>query len=310
MKRSIYLSLLLIARWFALHSPFGLGKYRLAGLVHSLANALPSDERFTVRSKDGRRFRLEAGEPQYRMGVLGLGDFEAAESAAVARCLKSGDCAVDAGANFGWYTTLMSRLVGEQGAVHAFEPVPRTYEVLQGNCSLNACRNVRLNNLALGTEEGEVDLLIEEGAPSGDASVRLGQKEPSKGKIYTCKMTTLDAYFSDNDLKACDFIKADVEGAETLLINGSRRVLSRFQPTILIEINPSALAALGTTSGQLLEAIAACGSYRFFRVEGDHGALEEIAISETETLESYINVLAVSRTRGELLDAVMAKDVV
>src|SRR5437016_874007 len=57
---------------------------------------------------------------------------------------------VDAGANFGWYTTLFSRLTVPGGQVHAFEPMPPTADVLERNCHLNRCENVTINRCALG----------------------------------------------------------------------------------------------------------------------------------------------------------------
>lgn len=85
--------------------PIEKGKFRPVAIIHRLEDILPSGTEYSIAVKDGRRFCVEAGEPQYRMGVLGLGDFEIAETDAVKRYLKAGDCAIDAGANFGWYTT-------------------------------------------------------------------------------------------------------------------------------------------------------------------------------------------------------------
>jgi hypothetical protein len=45
--------------------------------------------------------------------------------------LPQGGCALDLGANFGLYTRLLSELVGPDGQVHAVEPVPESFGVLQ-----------------------------------------------------------------------------------------------------------------------------------------------------------------------------------
>ena len=40
---------------------------------------------------------------------------------------------VEIGANQGYFTSLFQKLVGKKGAVHAFEPIPSTFELLQNS---------------------------------------------------------------------------------------------------------------------------------------------------------------------------------
>src|ERR1043165_1048267 len=59
--------------------------------------------------------------------------------------LKPGMVFFDVGAHFGYYSLLASRLVGGEGAVHAFEPTPSTFDVLRRNHATKAkqwARNV------------------------------------------------------------------------------------------------------------------------------------------------------------------------
>ena len=44
--------------------------------------------------------------------------------------LKKGEWAIDIGANVGHYTARFSELVGPEGRVIAFEPVPETFAIL------------------------------------------------------------------------------------------------------------------------------------------------------------------------------------
>src|SRR6266403_313613 len=52
------------------------------------------------------------------------------------RMLSPGKTFVDAGANFGIYTMVASKLVGEAGRVIAFEPTAESFEVLRRNIAL------------------------------------------------------------------------------------------------------------------------------------------------------------------------------
>jgi hypothetical protein len=62
-----------------------------------------------------------------------------------------GSTAIDAGAHIGTHTLYMSKLVGPQGSVHAFEPQPKIFRELFMNCLLNQTNNVSLYPVALGS---------------------------------------------------------------------------------------------------------------------------------------------------------------
>ena len=55
----------------------------------------------------------------------------------------------------------------------------------------------------------------------------------------------------------------DVEGAEELVLEGGRAILSRSRPTILFEINPGGARAARLGSDGAWQALAKLG-YRFF----------------------------------------------
>ena len=64
---------------------------------------------------DGRRFRIPAGDAMYAQ-IFIHGPYEPAESARDRpQLLRSGDFAVDVGANFGWFSLLMAGCGGRSG---------------------------------------------------------------------------------------------------------------------------------------------------------------------------------------------------
>ncbi len=54
-------------------------------------------------------------------------------SSFMAQRLRRGDTVVDVGANIGYFTTLMSRIVGETGQVISIEALPSNVRPAQGN---------------------------------------------------------------------------------------------------------------------------------------------------------------------------------
>src|SRR5260370_3499521 len=88
------------------------------------------------------------------------GRYEPNEMYAVAGLLEAGMCVVDAGANEGLFTIMAARIVGEAGAVHAFEPSPREQSRLRDNLAVNALANVKVHPAALGRASGRATLNV------------------------------------------------------------------------------------------------------------------------------------------------------
>src|SRR4030095_4117195 len=81
--------------------------------------------------------------------ILTAGYYEPDTVALFHRFIQPGMVVLDVGAHVGQYSLVASRLVGESGARHTFEPDPDTFAWLQGNCRRNNLTNVTLNRLAL-----------------------------------------------------------------------------------------------------------------------------------------------------------------
>jgi FkbM family methyltransferase len=279
-------------RFYTARTPFQRGRWRLAALLHACAERLPREYEMAIRSKDGRSFRIAPSDRQYHMGLLECGLFEPELTALVRHRVQQGHVAIDAGANFGWFTTLLSRLVGESGSVHAFEPVPATAAVLRENCRLNGCSNVVVNQCALGEQEREADIYSSPRRASGDASFFPGgdnSMQPSH-----CRVTSLDDYYEEYALRRCDFIKCDVEGAELMFLRGAAKVLESFRPEVLIEINPAMLSRAGASGAEVLEQIQRRGDYLFEIVDTPQAGVR-IVPADCRKFKSYTNVLCSPR---------------
>jgi len=69
------------------------------------------------------------------------------EIALLNKYIKNGDVVLDIGANIGFYTKILSDLVGSTGKVYAFEPDKTNFSYLQKNASV--LKNVSLINKAV-----------------------------------------------------------------------------------------------------------------------------------------------------------------
>ncbi len=148
--------------------------------------------------------------------------------------MRAGDLAIDIGANLGYYARLMARIAGRDGHVYAVEPVAPIRRVLERN--LRGCGNTVILPYALGAAEGQIRM--------GNATVRTGgyfgtgqnfvmEASDEADVEFTAEMRRGSELFGH--LTRIDFIKCDVEGYETIVMEEMRPLLERFRPTVLIE---------------------------------------------------------------------------
>jgi FkbM family methyltransferase len=267
-------------------------EWRVDALARRLASGPRGPSRLVVASRDGRHFQLDPREPQYHMGLLGSGNFEPETSKVLHVLTEPGDTVIDIGANFGWFTSLLSRRVGPTGQVHAFEPLPSTHDVLRQTLERNGCRNVRPNAMALSDAPGELTMHYFPDQPHGNAS--LYAHEGWRAVTATVPVTTLDRYAVEAGILRCTVIKCDAEGAELNILRGGRTLLERDTPAIAIELNTETSHRAGYEACDLLTEIAARGDYTFDAIE-ESGHLRRIADIATFRVDGYCNVVCVLR---------------
>ncbi|MBN1867362.1 FkbM family methyltransferase [Candidatus Sumerlaeota bacterium] len=230
------------------------------------------DGRAILTLSDGRKYYYDATHRVARMySVPYTGTFESKETEFVRGLVKPGQVCLDVGANFGWYTVLLSRNVGPAGAVHAFEPLPSTLEVLERNIELNGCRNVTVTQAALDEMPGERDIYLPDIGVSG--SFHLHEYRETFDTIQ-CPCLRLDDYCSERGVDRVDFIKADIEGAEWPMLKGATETLRRHRPILFLEVQERSTTLFGYKPSDLFGWLAEMG-YRSHYVT-DSGALVEI----------------------------------
>ena len=116
--------------------------------------------------------------------------------------------------------------------IHAFEPSPFQFEMLQKTVLSNKISNFYVYRLAVGDRSGEVSFFI---CPRGDEprnglTSRVGTEE------IRVQMVALDDWVKQNNLTKLDILKIDVEFSEFPLLKGAESTIKKFRPVIFIEI--------------------------------------------------------------------------
>ena len=230
----------------------------LARLFRPIFNwALPDDFiEVTVRSGPARGIRIliaPEGEKFYWTGA-----HEQHVQDALARILGPGMSFWDIGAHAGFFSLLASRIVGDEGTVHAFEPQPESRDRLVGGIGLNSAANVTVHPIALSNFDG--DAVLHRHAQSPKWSL-VSERGEADGVTVRCQMIDSVA----EKLGPPDVIKIDAEGAELEVIRGGLETARRAHPTLVVEFSDE---------GMVDQAKALLPSYTFEYLGANHWLLQ------------------------------------
>lgn len=141
--------------------------------------------------------------------------------------IRRGDCVWDIGANIGHYSAKFSKLVGDAGKVHAFEPSPQNLKVLEENT--RELPNVELHPVALGATDRTGHFI--QGEDDIGATSRLVDADPgSHEKPVSVRILRGDSLVESVPEMTPNVIKLDVEGAELEVLWGMAGILR--QPSL------------------------------------------------------------------------------
>jgi FkbM family methyltransferase len=143
--------------------------------------------------------------------------------------VKQNDVVIDAGAWIGDF----SAYAAAKGAVsYAFEPFSKTFKMLQKTAELNRGGGgvIFPEKKGLGDSENELALFA-----GGNTEANTTVKSRTENKfLEKIKITTLDKFVHEKNIKRLDFIKADIEGAERDMLKGASGVLKEFAPKLAL----------------------------------------------------------------------------
>lgn len=146
--------------------------------------------------------------------------------------IRPGDTVLDVGANVGLYALLAAERVGDEGTVHAVEPVEGNRSELETNVHLNELGNLEVWPVAFG--EARERLSIVEGDNLGAARLSP-ETDPDAVEV---DVWPADAFLQERGLDV-DVVKIDVEGHELAVLDGMEKTLARDAHTVIVETHPT-----------------------------------------------------------------------
>jgi len=150
-----------------------------------------------------------------------------------------GRTAVDIGANRGIFSYWMSRCVGPDGRVVAFEPQPELavqLQELRRDFSLN---RLEIVEAGLSSTAGVLTLRRPKDFWGG-ASFQGSDADDGGCDLIRVRVLKLDDHFAAHPDRPIAFIKCDVEGHELHVFQGGQRILTEDRPDLLFECHEAA----------------------------------------------------------------------
>jgi FkbM family methyltransferase len=156
----------------------------------------------------------------------------------MARHLKPGMKVVDVGANFGYYSLLMSELISNTGYCVCIEPNPAVAEKLAASLSINgfAPRSKVANCAAGDGSESSVRFYIPHREPKNARIISAGHAVDERiGDVVEVPCKSVDEICAEID--HIDFVKIDAEGGEEAVFRGMKTLIARDRPDMILEFN-------------------------------------------------------------------------
>jgi FkbM family methyltransferase len=162
---------------------------------------------------------------------------------------KPGATLIDIGAHFGIFTISALRKVGSSGKVISFEPCAATRSVLLKTLELNGFGGVpEIRGEAVSNVSGQSSFFSSK-IPGDAANSLIGNTQhPVRSEVRTIRL-------DDIPLPRVDAIKIDAEGAELQILDGSRALILKNRPAVLLSVHPTQIKRSGKSLGELWDVM-------------------------------------------------------
>ena len=201
-----------------------------------VASALPRGCRVWTQPRAGLAQGLWLNvDPRFERAYA-QGSYEMAIQKALAEQLGEGGTFYDVGAHIGFFSLIAARLVGESGAVYAFEPDPENAERIEQQVRPNGFTQIRVLPLAVWSRSGTLRFQRASEFSSHNQGTVVGTGvEVGAPATIEVSATSLDAFAKDH--RSPTLVKIDVEGGEVETLRGAERLFSEARPVLICELH-------------------------------------------------------------------------
>ena len=202
--------------------------------------------------------------------------------------VRKGKTVLDIGANIGFYSLLLSRLVGPTGKVLAFEPEQRNFTRLKQVTKKR--KNVFIHQTACGAAPGTLNLFL-----SDEMNIDHQTYDSGEGRnVQPVSCVALDDLLAEEE--PIGFIKIDIQGYDYFAVLGLEKTIRRSaELTIIGEFWPWALNKSGVEPTEYIRLLEEWGlTCSFF-----HPERNPLELSKKEDRFYYTDFYSVKKAAPE-----------
>lgn len=281
---------------FITFSGKGLGRYPLISRVVKYVLATTKPSGIALITCQGFKIYVNTSDKGLAPDLLQKGYYDKEETELIRSIVSPGMIVLDVGANIGYFSLIAAKALNMSGYIYAFEPEPKTFELLTKNIETNGMQSlIQPVQKGLSARAGVLELFrdpINMGNHSYDSKNINNEFESIKTLVVT-----LDDFLSETrrkDIKI-DLMKIDVQGAEGLVFEGATNTLNFSNKIkIVMEFWPFGLRNFGTDPIKLLSDFKKMG-FKIHMIRHGKRKVEIMEIMEicesTKSGRGYVNLL-------------------
>lgn len=204
--------------------------------------------------------------------IFWMGYYSREIVALLKKCIKPGMTVLDVGANIGEISLVAANLVGNDGKVIAYEPVTSIADKLQTHVSLNDLTQIQVQRVGLSSKnQTNVPIYGSCGQDvkddhNGLASL-FGQNK-DEAIVEYINITTIDDSVASLGLSNIDLIKIDIEGGEYECLLGAEKILKKYRPMLVVEVQEFSAQQAGWKPEELFRFLENF-NYEFFTIKNN-----------------------------------------
>ncbi len=166
-----------------------------------------------------------------------LGNYEPHLIRAIKDFCKADMTIYDVGANIGYLSLIFARLIGMEGKVYAFEPLPENSQRIADHIALNSLQNIiHLIPYAVSDHEGIQTFLVHWHTALSRLTTCSHKDNEFIKKIEIKSLRLDDFVFRDGNPQP-NIIKIDIEGGGVKAIPGMLEIVRKARPILFMELH-------------------------------------------------------------------------
>lgn len=250
---------------------------------NSLYNAVVSNRTIWVKTPTyfGRQMYVCLSDIAVSKEILLTGNWEPEVGRSILSLVNPDSYFLDIGANIGWFSLLVADLIQKgngSGKVVSVEANPSIVPYFMASVTDSGLNNlISIKPYAVSNAYGLIQMETSETGNVGGLNISPLSTSGNKNRNIIPTVVLDDIL---EDIPKLDVIKMDIEGAEPLALEGMKKLLDKFSPKIIMEINGAGL--LNVSEVTVIDLVNQMESYGYKAHDIRKNGLNSVVLDKHE----------------------------